>query len=218
MKKIAILAIMATLCIGTTNAQSFLSNLFGKLTGSSSTQTTTNTTENVVTNVLGSLLGNSVKLSKSTIKGTWEYTGASCILESDNALAQIGGTVATSKIEEKMNTYLAKVGVKEGTCSFTFAENDTCTFKLGGREIKGKYTLDGEKKTIQFSFLQGHFTSTAHVAYNVSTLSIVFNADKMLGLVQKVAPTAASYSTTLATLATMLENYKGMMLGMKLKK
>ena len=217
MKKIAIFAMMATLCIGTVNAQSFLSNLFGKLKGSSSTQTTTSA-ENAVTNVLGSLLGNSITLSKSTIKGTWSYTGASCVLESDNALAQIGGTVATSKIEEKMNTYLGKVGVKEGSCSFTFAENDTCTFKVGSREIKGKYTLDGEKKTIQFSFLQGRFTSTAHVAYSVSTLSIVFNADKMLSLVQKVAPTAASYSTTLATLATMLESYKGMMLGMKLKK
>lgn len=216
MKKIATLIIMATLCIGTANAQSFLSNLLGKLKGTSSTESTT--TENIVTNVLGSLLSNSVQLSKSTIKGTWSYTGAACILESDNALAQIGGTVATSKIEEKMNTYLAKVGVKEGTCSFTFAENDTCTFKVGSREIKGKYTLDSENKTIQFSFLQGHFTSTAHVAYNVSTLNIVFNADKMLSLVQKVAPTAASYSTTLATLATMLESYKGMMLGMKLKK
>lgn len=217
MKKIAILAIMATLCMGTVNAQSILSNLFGKLKGSTSTETTTST-ENVITNVLGSLLGNSVTLSKSTIEGTWSYTGASCVLESDNALAEIGGTVATTKIEEKMNTYLAKVGVKEGKCSFTFAQNDTCTFKVGKREIKGKYTLDGENKTIQFSFLQGHFTATAHVAYSVSSLSIVFNADKMLSLVQKVAPTAASYSATLATLATMLESYKGMMLGMKLKK
>ncbi|MBQ5663513.1 MAG: DUF4923 family protein [Bacteroidaceae bacterium] len=217
MKKIAILAIMATLCMGTVNAQSFLSNILGKLKGSSSTETTTST-ENVVTNVLGSLLGNSVTLSKSAIKGTWEYTGASCVLESDNALAQIGGSVATSKIEEKMNTYLKKIGVKEGTCSFTFAENDTCTFKVGSREIKGKYTLDGENKTIQFSFLQGHFTSTAHVAYSVSSLSIVFNADKMLNLIQKVTPTAAKYSTTIATLSTLLENYKGMMLGMKLKK
>jgi hypothetical protein len=40
----------------------------------------------------------------------------------------------------------------------------------------------------------------------------------MLGLVQKVAPTAAKYSNTLATLATLIENYNGMMLGMKLKK
>ena len=217
MKKIAILAIMATLCMGTVNAQSILSGLLGKLTGSSSTTTSTST-ENLVTNVLGSIIGNSIKLSKSTIKGTWNYSGASCVLESDNALSQIGGSVVTSKVEEKMNTYLGKVGVKEGKCSFTFAENDTCTFKVGSREIKGKYTLDSEDNKIQFSFLQGRFTATAHIAYSVSTLSIVFNTDKMLTLVQKVAPTAAKYSTTLATLSTLLESYNGMMLGMKLKK
>jgi len=155
MKKIAILAIMATLCMGTVNAQSFLSGLLGKLTGSSSTETSTST-ENIVTNVLGSILGNSIKISESTIKGTWSYYGASCVLESDNALSQIGGSVVTSKVEDKMNTYLAKVGVKEGKCSFTFAENDTCTFRVGSREIKGKYTLDSENNKIQFSFLQGH--------------------------------------------------------------
>jgi hypothetical protein len=188
-----------------------LSNLLGKIGGSSETA-------NTVTNVLGSLLGNSMTLSKSTILGTWSYTGASCVLESDNALAKAGGTVATAKIEEKINSYLGKVGVKEGKCSFTFAENDSCTFKVGNREIKGKYELNGEEKKIHFSFLYDRFTATAHVAYEVTSLSIVFNADKMLGLVQKVAPTAAKYSNTLATLATLIENYNGMMLGMKLKK
>ena len=211
MKKTAIIAIVLTLFAGTANAQSFLSNLHGKIGGSSETA-------NTVTNVLGSLLGNSMTLSKSTILGTWSYTGASCVLESDNALAKAGGTVATAKIEEKMNSYLGKVGVKEGKCSFTFAENDSCTFKVGNREIKGKYELNGEEKKIHFSFLYDRFTATAHVAYEVTSLSIVFNADKMLGLVQKVAPTAAKYSNTLATLATLIENYNGMMLGMKLKK
>ena len=211
MKKTAIIAIVLTLFAGTANAQSFLSNLLGKIGGSSETA-------NTVTNVLGSLLGNSMTLSKSTILGTWSYTGASCVLESDNALAKAGGTVATAKIEEKMNSYLGKVGVKEGKCSFTFAENDSCTFKVGNREIKGKYELNGEEKKIPFSFLYDRFTATAHVAYEVTSLSIVFNADKMLGLVQKVAPTAAKYSNTLATLATLIENYNGMMLGMKLKK
>ena len=211
MKKIAIIAILATLFTGTANAQSFLSNLLGKIGGSSETAST-------VTNVLGSLLGNSITLSKSTIIGTWSYTGASCVLESDNALAQAGGTVATAKIEDKMNSYLGKVGVKEGKCSFTFAENDSCTFKVGNREIKGRYELNGEEKKIHFSFLYDRFTATAHVAYEVTSLSIVFNADKMLGLVQKVAPTASKYSTTLATLSALIENYNGMMLGMKLKK
>jgi hypothetical protein len=215
MKKIAVLAVMAMLFVGSANAQSFLSGLLNKLSGAVSDDSST---QNTITNVLGSLLGESMTLTKSTIKGTWSYNGASCVLESDDALSKIGGSVVTSTVEEKMNGYLKKVGIKENTCSFTFNENDSCTFKVGSREINGAYELDGEKKTIHFSFLYGRFTSTAHVAYDVTSLNIVFNADKLLNLVQKVTPTAAKYSTTLSTMATLLESYKGMMLGMKLKK
>jgi hypothetical protein len=214
MKKIALLAFMAMMFVGSANAQSFLSGLFNKISGSGSADGVQST----VTNVLGSLSGESMTLSKSTIKGTWTYNGTSCVLESDDALSKIGGSVVTGKVEEKMNGYLKKVGVKEGTCSFTFSENDSCVFRVGSREISGTYVLDGENKTIQFSFLYGRFTSTAHVAYDINSLNIVFNADKMLNLVQKVTPAVAKYNATLSTLATMLENYKGMMLGMKLKK
>ncbi len=214
MKKIAFLAFVAMMFVNSANAQSFLSGLLNKLSGSSNSEEIQGT----VTNVLGSLLGESITLSKSAIKGTWTYNGTSCVLDSEDALSKIGGSVVTSKVEEKMNGYLKKVGVKEGSCSFTFQENDSCIFKVGSREINGTYVLDGENKTIQLSFLYGQFTSTAHVAYNINSLNIVFNADKLLTLVQKVTPTVAKYNATLGTLATMLENYKGMKLGMKLKK
>ena len=165
MKKIAIIAIMATLCVGTANAQSFLSNLFSKFTGSSNT--TESTTTNTVTNVLGSLLGNSVTLSKSLIKCTWTYEGASCVLESNDALSKIGGSVATAKIEEKMNTYLAKVGVKNGTCSFTFAENDSCTFKIGTREIKVHTHSTARRR--QYSSVS--YTENSHLQHMFHTMS-----------------------------------------------
>ncbi len=214
MRKIALLAFVAMIFVNSANAQSFLSGLFNKLSGSGNTEEIQGT----VTNVLGSLLGESMTLKKSTILGTWTYDGTSCVLDSEDALSKIGGSVVTTKIEDKMNGYLKKVGVKEGTCSFTFQENDSCTFRVGSREVNGTYVLDGENKTIQFSFLYGRFTSTAHVAYNINSLNIVFNADKLLNLVQKVTPAVAKYNATMSTLATMLENYKGMKLGMKLKK
>ena len=214
MKKIALLAVLAMMFFGTANAQSFLSGLLNKISGTGSTEGVQNT----VTNVLGSLLGESITLSKSAIKGTWTYNGTSCVLESEDALSKIGGSVVTTKVEDKLNGYLKKVGVKEGTCSFTFNENDSCVFRVGNREINGAYVLDGENKTIQFSFLYGQFTSTARVAYDINSLNIVFNADKLLGLVQKATPIVAKYNATFATIASLLENYKGMMLGMKLKK
>ena len=169
MKKIALLAFMAMMFVGSANAQSFLSGLFNKISGSGSADGVQST----VTNVLGSLLGESMTLSKSTIKGTWTYNGTSCVLESDDALSKIGGSVVTGKVEEKMNGYLKKVGVKEGTCSFTFSENDSCVFRVGSREINGTYVLDGETRPYSSvsSMAVSHQQLTLHTTSIHSTLS-----------------------------------------------
>ncbi len=212
------------------SAQSGLSNLVGKLTGTSSG------TAETITNVLGSLLGNSMTLSENMLEGTWNYVGTSCVLESDEALSNIGGTLVTSKVEEKLDTYLAKVGVKEGSCSFTFIGTDSCKFSIAGRDIKGHYTLDAKEKKINFSFYYGRLSMTSYVTYDLTSLNIVFNADKLLSLVQKVmgtvadnsdkyagalsssSATAGATTATIGTITSLLNNYNGMMLGMKLKR
>lgn len=230
MKKILSLVILAMLlCVQNVSAQSGLSGLFGKLFGGGNSSET----ENTVSNVLGSLIGNSVTLSEKVLEGTWNYTGTACVLESDAALANIGGTVATAKIEEKLDGYLARVGVKEGVCSFTFIGKDSCVVTMAGRELGGRYTLDAKEKTILFTFY-GRLNFNTHVAYNVSSINIVFNADKLLSLVKtvtsKVSSSAGSLgqndstgnlgtaSATLGTISSLLENYDGMMLGVKMKK
>lgn len=263
MKKFFAIAVLAmSLCVSQASAQSGLSGIFGKLFGGSSTsseKTTTETnttteepdiqsgitnligkvtgtsteTSSTITNVLTSLLSNSVTLSDKMLIGEWNYSGTSCVLESDQALTNIGGTVVTSKIEEKLDTYLAKVGVKEGSCTFTFMENDSCKFSVAGREIKGQYVLDPEEKKINFSFY-GRLSMTAYVTYELTSLNIVFNADKMLALLQKVvgvvsngsgqlasslgSANSATATATLGTVSSLLNNYNGMMLGMELKK
>ncbi len=232
MKKIfAFLFVVALMCSQGVSAQSGLSGLFGKIFGGD--KESSSSTDNTITNVLGSLLGGSVKLSESLLKGTWEYTGTACVLESNEALANIGGTVATAKIEEKLDGYLGRIGVKEGVCSFTFIGNDSCVVKMAGRELGGRYLLDAKEKTIKFTFY-GRMNFNTHVAYNMSSMSIVFNADKLLSLVQTVTSKVSSStgslgegsadsrlsaaSSTLGTISSLLNNYDGMMLGVKLKK
>ncbi|MBO7230737.1 MAG: DUF4923 family protein [Bacteroidaceae bacterium] len=195
------------------------------------------TDNSLVSNVLGTLIGNSLTFSKSVLVGTWNYEGAACVLESENALADIGGSVATSKIEETLDGYLAKVGVKSGACSFTFMENDSCCFTVNGRDIRGTYKLDVEEKRIDFSFLREKLNMKSYVSYNVTDVNLVFDADKLLDLIKNVTSSvsdktstlssisSASSSTklstataTLNTVSTLVANYDGMMLGMKLKK
>lgn len=216
----------------------FLSNAFGKLTSSSTTQEeTTSEVTSAIKNVLGDLIGSSLPMTAATIEGTWNYEGTSCVLESDQALAELGGSVAAGKIEEKLDTYLAKVGVAPGSCTFAFLDGDSCVFTVNGRSIGGNYSLNSEDKTVAMSFY-GRLNMTAHVSYNLSELDLVFNADRLLELIKKVTSTVSSKSdsvssmlagaqnastgtaalSTLSTVSALLDSYTGMMLGMKLKK
>lgn len=217
------------------NAQSWKSML-GKVANKVTEEVASNEKvgDNILTNVLGNLIGQSVPFSKALIEGTWNYEGVACVLESENALSDIGGTVVTSQIEEKLDGYLAKLGIKESTCSFTFMENDSCSFTVNGRDIKGVYKLDEKEKKIDFSFLRGNLNMHSFLSYNVKDINIVFEADKLLELVKKVSSTVSDNTSalsgiasssklsgvgaTLSTMSGLLENYDGMMLGMKLKK
>lgn len=215
----------------------FLSNALNKLTSSTTQEEATSEVTSALQNVLGDLIGNSMPMTAATITGSWNYEGASCVLESDEALASLGGSVAAGKIEEKIDTYLAKVGVAPGTCTFTFLEGDSCVFSVNGRSISGNYALNSEDKTVAFSFY-GYLNMTAHVSYNLSELDLVFNADRLLELIKKVTSTVSSKSSgvssllsgaqgtstnaaalsSLSAVGALVDSYTGMMLGMKLKK
>ena len=92
---------------------------------------------------------------------------------------------AAGTIEEKLDGYLAKVGVAPGACTFAFLDNDSCQFTVKGRTINGTYTLNKEDKTVLFNFY-GRLSMTAHVSYDLTNVNLVFDADKLLALIKKV--------------------------------
>ncbi|MBE6293942.1 MAG: DUF4923 family protein [Bacteroidales bacterium] len=232
MKKVFVLAFVATCCFATNvAAQSGLSSLLSKAFGANADSSKVESATNAVSNVLGSLLGNSLPVTDDMLVGTWSYTSVACVLSGDEALSNIGGALGSSKIEETLNGYLSRVGLKEGSCFFTFASDSSCVFKVAGKEVKGKYTFDANEKKLQLNFYS-RLNMTADVAYNLNTLNIVFNADKLLSLVKSVTSKVAGSSNSgskassllggsssaLSSVSSILENYDGMMLGMKLKK
>ena len=81
-------------------------------TNSNSSSDATNTGTTILGSLLGNLLGTSSTLSQKSIEGTWNYSGANCVFESENLLAKAGGAVAANKIENDINTQLVKVGIK----------------------------------------------------------------------------------------------------------
>lgn len=228
MKRI-IVSLVLTIAVATGASAQSWKDLLGKVATEVAGEVSSNSeTGNAVVNVLGSLLGNSLTLSAEAIEGTWSYEGVACILESENALSEIGGTVVTGQLEAKMDGMLSKVGIKPGNCSFVFNKDGACTILVGKYTIDGTYTLVPEEKVMNLSFMYGKLNLKANVAYEIQNLNIVFKADKLLNFIKSVTSALSnnatgeqlqqlnSISQTAATLGTLLNAYDGMMLGAKM--
>lgn len=158
----------------------------------------------------------SKSIQEKDIYGTWKYKGSDCVFESDNILKQAGGALASHTLEDQLNGQLAKVGIKPGSCSFTFNEDKTFNANLAGHNVNGTYTFDAKKKTIKFSSLLGLGNVTTHVAKTNGKLSLLFDSDKLLKLAAVVGK--ASGDATLSTLSKLAESYKGMKVGLQMEK
>ena len=197
------------LCLAgqTASAQS-LTDLLKKVTDNDVVK---NVVENVVENVTGTTL-------PVDVKGTWTYSGTAVKFESDDILKSTAASLAASQVEDKLDQYVAKVGIKAGTFSFTFKEDKTFTATVKGKSFNGTYTLSEDYKTIslQFGKTFGLKPFTAAVSATSSQLDLLFQADKLLELLGKL--TSSSSNSTLKTVGTLVNQYDGMKLGLELKK
>ena len=229
MKKI-VFSLMLMLAVATGASAQSWKDVLGKVATEVASEVSSTEAGSAVTNVLGALLGNSLTLSVEALEGTWNYEGVACILESENALSNIGGTVVTSTIESKLDEKLTKIGVTPGKCSFTFVGDGTCTINVNGRDLNGKYELNAEEKMIVFTFVYDKLPLKTYVSYEIQNLNIVFKADRLLAFIKNVASYFSNGATgeqlgqlqsvmqTVGTIGSLLENYDGMMLGAKLSR
>jgi len=216
-------ALTFTSC-GSSNGSSILGNVGSALlqnavSGSSSGTTSTTNISNTAStlgSLLSDLLGSSSSISQSDIVGTWNYTGTDCVFESDNLLAKAGGSVAASKIEQQIDSQLSKIGIKSGSCSFTFNKDNTYTATIGSRTISGNYTLDSSNKKIKMTYLAGVGSMTPRIAKSGNTISLLFESDKLLSLLKGAS--ALTGSSSLSSITSLLGNYDGLYIGLKLKK
>lgn len=189
------------------------------LSGTSGTNLTNGGTTELGTallgNVLGSLLGNNT-VTKSDLIGTWKYAKADCVFETENLLMKAGGEVAATRIESQLETQLSKIGIKKGSCTYTFNEDGTYTAVLGGYTLSGNYTFNEKDKTVTLTYLGGLGRITPHVTKTGTGISLLYESDKLLGLVQKVGK--LSSNSAISGLSSLLNSYDGLLLGMELQK
>ena len=242
MKKILLLLIVAFAVTANSNAQG-LDALLGKLkqkaTENSQDGKDNKEAGDELLNLGQSLLGGVVNtivggkaITPKDLAGTWGYKGTSCKLESEDMIAEVGASLVTVKVEEKLDELLLKAGVAEGKASVEFDANGNCVATIGMTPFQGTYTIGEDGKSIIFSFLMGQFTLNSVIEYRGNEMNVTFDADKILAIVKNVSASASQYapaeggqatqlSQTMAiisTFGTMLEGYNGMRLGLKLAK
>ena len=191
------------LCGQTASAQS-LTDLLKKAAGSE-------TVKNVVESVTGTTFS-------VDVTGTWTYSGIAVKLESEDLLKSTAASLAAGQIEDKLDSYASKVGIKAGTFSFTFKEDKSFTATVKGKSFNGTYSLSEDYKTmtLQFGSTLGLKPFNASVSATASELDLLFPADRLLELLGKL--TSTSSNSTLKTIGTLVNQYDGMKLGLELTK
>ena len=195
-----------------------LGGLLGSLADKGSTAAnndgTALTSGGVVSGLLGSILNAFTTVNANTIVGTWNFKGSAFVFESENALAALGSDAIATQLETKVDQYLAKFGVKEGSCSIIFNEDKTFQFVMGDRYVNGNYELNVETKELKMTF--GMLATTAILVYDAGTINLVYQSDGLLRILKAVG--AKGGNTSLALLGALLDQYDGLRIGMAFAK
>jgi hypothetical protein len=221
----SVLAASLTLFGCGTTGTSALGTILGGTTGATGTTTGTDVTSvlgsagsTILNSLLGTILGST--MTEQTIVGTWTYRQPEVRFESENLLAKAGGEVAAANIEQKLGTYLSKIGISAGTTTYTFNQDKTFSISTGSRTIStGTYTFDTQTKTLKMQGSLGLLNQTCIVGMDGTNLCLLYDADKLLTATTSIASVLGKASSTLGSVASILgNNYTGMKLGFQMSK
>jgi hypothetical protein len=203
---------------------------FGAGTTGTTTSTTSTSTGSTIgsdvlsagTSILGDLIGGllSKTITEKTFVGTWAYQTPEVRFESENLLAKAGGSVMASSIEQKLDSYLSKVGITKGVTTFTFKDDKSYTIQTKGRVISsGTYTYDRNSQTLKMQGTFGLLNQECFVGMDGTNLCLLYEADKLLTVLNSAASILGQANSTLGSVASVFgNNYNGMKVGFSLSK
>ena len=204
MMKVALIATML-MVVMTTQAQNLNDVLNNVLGGSSSG-------DNLASN-LTTVFSSKKQATKEKVVGTWSYAEPAIVFTSDNILAKVGSKIAANKLENKLQEYLTRYGIKPGAFTMVFNEDGTFTETLKGKTINGKWSVQDSKLMLT----AGGVKSLA-VTTQVSGKEMMFvtDATKLLNLFKAIG--AKSSNSQIRTITSLMKSIDGMQAGITMKK
>jgi hypothetical protein len=171
--------------------------------------------KSILSSVAKAVVGDNATTATSIV-GTWKYSQPECAFESDNLLTQAGGEAAATKVEKKLATIYKTLKLTSTT--YTFNSDNTCSYTVGSKTVSGTYTFDSTNKTVTITSSTLGTSFTAYVVTTGSTMTLTFDADKLLTVMQTISSSAASVNSTASLINTLAGSYSGMRLGFELTK
>ena len=196
MKKLFVILAAVALNCGIANAQ--LNNIINKATSAASSAVKGNSTMESLVGVISSkLIPNSQQ-----IVGTWVYQEPAIMFTSSNSLKQYASSAVTKSIEQKMQSYLAKVGFTKGKSSITFNADKSFVVKYGTKSVKkGTYTLNNNEVVLTFT---GKKTPSKVIPQlDNGSLIIVMDATKFKTFMENIGAQVSQLSTVTSALKQM---------------
>ena len=145
-----------------------------------------------------------------SLPGSWSYTGAAVSLSGETAVSNIAGTAVTSGIENKIDGYLQKIGVKPGAVHFTFNGDKTFTSTIFGINLSGTWQINDEAKrvTLQYGKVMKYLSMTGTLTRTSEGCEILFDADRFLTFIKSALSFAGKGSTAASGLSSLTSSYK----------
>ena len=204
MKKFFAIILLAVFNYGIANAQ--LNDILNKATKQATQAVKGNSTAESLVGVISSkLIPNSQQ-----IVGTWVYQEPAIMLTSSNSLKQYASSVATKSLEQKMQSYLTKVGFTKGKSSITFNADKTFAIKYGTKAVKkGTYTLNNNEVVLTFTGKKTPSKLTPQL--DNGSLIVVTDATKFKTFMENIGAQVSQ----LSTVSSALKRMDGMKIGVR---
>lgn len=154
------------------------------------------------------------------IEGNWEFSGSAVKFTGDNVLMNAASELAAGKVEDQLNEYLQKVGIRQGLFSYVFNADGTFTTTFSKMNFSGQYTFSQEEGTIELDYgknekLKGVSLKT-DVSVSLNSMQLLFNADKLLDFISKITSTVGD--SKIGALASLIDQYDGLKIGFELSR
>ncbi len=167
----------------------------------------------VVGDIVSNLLGTN-KLTEDNLVGTWTYSEPCAVMESEDVLGKLGGSMITSKIEEEEAKLLSKVGFTAGKVVLTLNKDKSGTITVGKRTIKLTWAIS--ESNLCLTILRQTIKINANM--ESGNLQLAMNADKLLKLLNTVTTSAGKLNSSFGTISKLLSQYEGLYLGLRFTK